>query len=99
MGLLLSSKVWDIEKTKTKPPRRRSNSANKQYFGTLCQLLVGARGSLVVKALGLQAGTLPGFETRREMLINLILPVGPGVHSASNRNEYRKHLKNDLSVE
>jgi hypothetical protein len=31
----------------------------------------------------------------------LILPavLGPGVHSASNRNEYQKHKNNKVSVE
>jgi hypothetical protein len=33
--------------------------------------------------------------------IYLILPaaLGPGVHSASNRNEYQKHKSNDVSGE
>jgi hypothetical protein len=42
-----------------------------------------------------------GFETRRGDLSSyLILPValGPGVYSASNRNEYQKH-KNNVSGE
>jgi hypothetical protein len=45
-----------------------------------------------------------GFETRWGELIfwmYLILPValGPGVHSASNRNEYQKHKNNNVSEE
>jgi hypothetical protein len=58
----------------------------------------GARGSVVVKALCYK---LEGrrFETRwGEWIfsIYLILPaaLGPGVHSASNRNEYQKQKNN-----
>jgi hypothetical protein len=66
--------------------------------------LAGACGShhIVVKALFYkQEGR--GFETRWGewfLSIYLILPValGPGVYSASNRNEYQKH-KNNVSEE
>jgi hypothetical protein len=61
-----------------------------------------ARGSVVLKA---PRNKLEGreFETRRDELflsIYLILPaiLGPGVYSASNRNEYQKH-KNNVSGE
>jgi hypothetical protein len=50
----------------------------------------GACGSVVVKALCL--GSIPD---EVNFLIYLILPaaLGPGVYSASNRNEYEKHKK------
>jgi hypothetical protein len=59
-----------------------------------------ARGSVVVKALCYKLQGR-GFETRcGECFLSsyLILPValGPGVYSASNRNEYKKH-KNNVS--
>jgi hypothetical protein len=60
---------------------------------------MGAHGGVVVKA---QCYKLEGhrFETQqREFFsIYLILPaaLGPGVHSASNRNEYHKQ-KNNVS--
>jgi hypothetical protein len=45
-----------------------------------------------------------GFETRRgERILSIysILPaaLGPGVHSASNRNEYWKHKNNNVPGE
>jgi hypothetical protein len=60
------------------------------------------RGSVVVKALCYKPEDR-GFETRwgNDFLSSyLILPValGPGVYSASNRNEYQKH-KNNVSGE
>jgi hypothetical protein len=53
-----------------------------------------ARGSVVVKELRYKPEGC-GFETRWGELVSsiyLILPaaLGPGVHSASNRNEYQK---------
>jgi hypothetical protein len=59
-------------------------------------------GSIVVKALCYKPEGR-GFETRWGewfLSIYLILPValGPGVYSASNRNEYQKH-KNNVSGE
>jgi hypothetical protein len=58
----------------------------------------GPRDSIVVKALCYKP-VGRGFETRlgeRFLSIYLILPValGPGVYSASNRNEYQKHKTN-----
>jgi hypothetical protein len=58
----------------------------------------GARGSIVVKALCYKLEGR-GFETRwSEWFLSsyLILPavLGPGVHSASNRNEYQKQKSN-----
>jgi hypothetical protein len=58
------------------------------------------RGSVVVKALCCKPEGR-GFEIRwGEWIcsINLILPaaLGPGVHSASNRNEYQKQKKEHL---
>jgi hypothetical protein len=55
----------------------------------------GARRSIVVKALCYKPEGR-GFETRwceRFLSIYLILPaaLGPGVYSASNKNEYQKH--------
>jgi hypothetical protein len=60
----------------------------------------GARGSLVVEALFYNSEGR-GFETQWSELIlsiYLILPgaLGPGVYSASNRNEYQKQ-KNNVS--
>jgi hypothetical protein len=54
---------------------------------------LGARGSLVAKALGYMPEGR-GFEIRWGEILNLPNPsgrIGPGVYSASNRNEYRKH--------
>jgi hypothetical protein len=58
-------------------------------------LYLEARGNVVVKTLGYKPESR-GFETRWGEILNLPnLPaaLGPGVHSASNRNEYRKHWK------
>jgi hypothetical protein len=65
-------------------------------------LILRARGSVVVEALCYKPED-SGFETRwGEWLfqIYLILPaaLGPGVYSASNRNEYQKR-RNNISVE
>jgi hypothetical protein len=65
----------------------------------------GARGSVVVKALCYKPEFL-GFETRLGELfffffaINIIFSaaLGPGVYSASNRNEYHEQ-KNNVSGE
>jgi hypothetical protein len=51
--------------------------------------LHNVRGSLAVQALGYKAEGR-GFETRWGLLS---AAPGRGVYSASNRNEYRKHLK------
>jgi hypothetical protein len=56
---------------------------------------MGARGSVVVKALCYKPEG-HGFETQggeRFLAVYLILlaALGPGVYSASNRNEYQKH--------
>jgi hypothetical protein len=62
---------------------------------------MGARGSLVVKALGYKPESR-GFETLLgEILnyLNLLAALGPRVYSASNRNEYWKHKKNNVSGE
>jgi hypothetical protein len=61
-----------------------------------------ARGSVVVKALCYKSEGR-GFDFQwdeRIFSICLILPaaLGPGVHSASNRNEYEKQ-KNNVSGE
>jgi hypothetical protein len=66
------------------------------------QLPQGTRGSVVVKALCYKPEG-HGFGTRWGdwfSSIYLFLPValGPGVYSASNRNEYQKH-KNNVSGE
>jgi hypothetical protein len=62
-----------------------------------------ARGSVVVKALCYKLEGC-GFETQwGEWIfsIYLILPatLGPGVHSASNRNEYQKQKNSNISGE
>jgi hypothetical protein len=53
----------------------------------------GARGSVVVKALCYKPEGRGSIPDEANFLIYLILPValGPGVYSASNRNEYQKH--------
>jgi hypothetical protein len=57
--------------------------------------------SVVFKALSYKLEGR-GFETRWELFfsIYLIIPaaLGPGVYSASDRNEYKKH-KNNVSGE
>jgi hypothetical protein len=63
----------------------------------------GVRGSIVVTALCHEPEGR-GFETRwgeRMFSIYLILPasLGPGIHSASNRNEYQKLKNNEVSGE
>jgi hypothetical protein len=64
----------------------------------LLLLLLGVFSSIMVKALCYKPEGR-GFETRWGewfLSIYLILPVpiGPGVYSASNRNEYQKHKSN-----
>jgi hypothetical protein len=62
--------------------------------------IFGSRGSVVVKALCYKpvACSIPDDAI---FLIYLILPdaLGPRVYSAPDRNEYRKHTNNDVSVE
>jgi hypothetical protein len=56
-------------------------------------ILPGTRGSVAIKALYYKPEGR-GFDSRWGEFLNLlILPValGPGVYSASNRNEYQKH--------
>jgi hypothetical protein len=53
----------------------------------------GAHDSLVVKALGYKpevAGLRPD-EVKFSIYLILLAPLGPGVYSASNRNEYWQH--------
>jgi hypothetical protein len=60
-----------------------------------------ARGSVVVKALCYKPEGR-GFNSDEAIFqIYLILPaaLGPGVYSASNRNEYQKHINNNVSGE
>jgi hypothetical protein len=62
---------------------------------------VGARDSVVVKALCTNrkiAGSIPDEVI---FYIYLILPaaLGPGVYSASKRNEYQKRTNNNVSGE
>jgi hypothetical protein len=60
-----------------------------------------ARGSVVVKVLCYKTEDR-GFEIRWSELISiysiLLAALGPGVYSASNRNEYQKQ-KNNVSGE
>jgi hypothetical protein len=63
----------------------------------------GPFGSVVVRVLCYKPEGC-GFETRcyeRIFSIYLIIPValGPGIHSACNRNEYQKHENNNVSGE
>jgi hypothetical protein len=60
------------------------------YFIIIIIIII-IMGSVVIKALGYKAEGR-GFETPCGEILNVILPValGPGVYSASNRNEYRK---------
>jgi hypothetical protein len=58
---------------------------------------LGARDSVVVRA-----GRSPvRYPMKRFFKIYLILPValGPGIYSASSRNEYQKHKNNNVSGE
>jgi hypothetical protein len=76
----------------------RETSVLAIIFGI--NMLMGGRRSVVVKALCYKPEGR-GFETRlseRFLSIYLILPaaLGPGIYSASNRNEYQKH-KNNVS--
>jgi hypothetical protein len=62
---------------------------------------IGARGSLVVKALCYKLKGC-GFKTRWgewifSIYLILLATLGPGVHSTSNRNKYQKQ-KNNISV-
>jgi hypothetical protein len=63
---------------------------------------MGVRGSVVVKAVCCKPEGC-GIEARQDELIFLIYlilpaPLGPGVYSDSNRNEYQKQ-KNNVSGE
>jgi hypothetical protein len=64
--------------------------------------ITGARGSIVVKALCYKPEGREFYTPCGECIssIYLILPdaLGPGVYSASNRNEYQKQ-KNNVSGE
>jgi hypothetical protein len=66
------------------------------------KLSLGARGIVVVKALCYKPEGR-WFDTRLGEFLKmyLILPaaLGPGVYSASNRNEYQKHQNNNVSME
>jgi hypothetical protein len=80
----------------------KSYEALLVYNFSYCSHRLGARGSIVIKALCYKPESR-GFETRWcewFLSIYLILPaaLGPGVYSVSNRNEYQKH-KNNVSVE
>jgi hypothetical protein len=61
-----------------------------------------ARGSVVVKALCYKPEgrgfETPGGERFLSIYLILLAALGPGVYSASNRNEYQKH-KNNVSGE
>jgi hypothetical protein len=62
--------------------------------------ILGKRSSVVVKALCYKpegrGSILDGV-----IFLNLPIPsgLGPGVYSASNRNEYQKHKNNNVSGE
>jgi hypothetical protein len=64
----------------------------------MCDSYEEARGSLVVKTNRKVGGSI---SDEVNFAINLILPaiLGPGVYSASNRNEYQKHKNNTVSGE
>jgi hypothetical protein len=60
----------------------------------------GARCSVVVKAIATNrkvAGSIPD-EVNFSIYLTLPAVLGPGVYSASNRNEYQKHKNNNVSV-
>jgi hypothetical protein len=60
-----------------------------------------ARGSVVVKALSYKPEG-GGLDTRWGEFLNVPNPstaLGPGVYSASKRNEYQKHKNNTVSEE
>jgi hypothetical protein len=61
--------------------------------------IIGARGSVVVKALCYKPEGR-GFDTRWgdffKIYLILSAALGPGVYSASNRNEYQKHKNNNV---
>jgi hypothetical protein len=86
------------------PVHSLTNFSNKIILILFSHLRLGlwARGSVVVKALYYKAeGRGVRYQMRWFFLIYLILPVavGPRVYSASNRNEYRKHIYNNVSGE
>jgi hypothetical protein len=58
----------------------------------------GARDSVVVKPLCYKPEGC-GYDTRWGDCLILPAALGPGVHSASNRNEYQKHENNNVSGE
>jgi hypothetical protein len=60
--------------------------------------LIGARGSIVVKALCYKPEGRGWGEWFLSIYLILLVALGPGVYSASNRNEYQKH-KNNVSGE
>jgi hypothetical protein len=77
-------------------------SESKGHLAATAWREAGTRGSAVVKALCYKTEDR-GFETRwRERIFSMYLilkaALGPGVHSASNRNEYQKQ-KNNISSE
>jgi hypothetical protein len=83
--------------------RSESHGTHEHILQLLC-LRLGERGSVVVMLLCYNAtnrkvaGSKPdGVNVR----IYLILPVelGPGVYSASKRNEYQKRKNNNVSGE
>jgi hypothetical protein len=57
---------------------------------------MGARNSVVVEVLGYSRKVAGSRLDETKLLIYLILPatLGPGVQSASNRNEYREQKNN-----
>jgi hypothetical protein len=66
------------------------------YMRVCVDVCVGARGSVMAKALCYEREG-HGFETLGVewfLSIYLILPdaLGPGVHSASNRNEHQRQM-------
>jgi hypothetical protein len=69
---------------------------------TVFEMMVGAHCSQVFKALCYKPEGR-GFDTRWgegifSIYLILLAALGPGVHSAFNRNEYQKH-KNNVSGE
>jgi hypothetical protein len=66
-----------------------------------CCRTAEARGSTVIKALCYKP-EVTGLRPHKVNFFSIyqILPatLGPGVHSASNRNEYQKQKDNDVSV-
>jgi hypothetical protein len=97
--MVIAQIIWSTEQ------KHEETSVKTEHLRLIfesCTFWIGARGSVVVKALCYKPEG-PGFETRRSeriFSIYLILPaaLGPGVYSVPNKNGYQKQ-ENNVSVE